>query len=145
MKQRSLISSLVAVPFVALMGTACVQGSENNGAASDPVVVQKDQTCSGTGRGAQCAPGLTCALYDTPDAGGVCIDRHDATDGAVADGAARTDSAADGGFAGDSAADGGFAGEGEFCSGTKTGMQCEPDLSCGLYDMPGAGGVCIKL
>lgn len=37
-----------------------------------------------------------------------------------------------------------FAGEGEPCSGPDGGMQCEPGLSCGLYDTPGAGGVCIE-
>lgn len=37
------------------------------------------------------------------------------------------------------------AAEGEFCSGTDAGSQCAPGLVCGLYDTPGAGGVCIKL
>ena len=34
--------------------------------------------------------------------------------------------------------------EGQNCSGTSTGPQCEPGLRCGLYDTPDAGGVCFK-
>ncbi len=39
---------------------------------------------------------------------------------------------------------GSFAGKGEPCSGTEAGVQCAPGLSCGLYDTPGAGGICIE-